>query len=186
MLRSILNNHIIVIQCGIGTLSNELALALKYDKCTVYELSKRISILDGYRNILYKYQPLEDTLTYFYQFDFEDMTDDDYGTASVTIGSDTFSYIGTGEVASDVIAASIYKDMEVRSDLNRILVGNTIYVYSYTSSDATSVSADYVTATNQINSEEILLNLWNCVNLSYLCDVINHANILINSKCTCK
>ena len=56
MLRSVLNNHIIVIQCGIGELSNELSLALKYDKCTIPELTTRISILDGYLCLLYNYQ----------------------------------------------------------------------------------------------------------------------------------
>lgn len=193
MTQSQLNTHIIHMQNLYADLvSDKYVAKLKIGKLCK-EAETTMEIVRRYIKTMYKYQPLEDDVTYAYAFTIEVLTEDTV-TITINIGAATFTYVGSA------VLADILEDLEtdilasVTYDFEVTVIDSILYVYSF-DTDLTFATATTVSSSNEdiatIEKEniqntycEILLDDVNCLTTKQLCGIINHGYDLLES-CQC-
>lgn len=141
-------------------------------------LESKIIAITHAKDIIRCYRPYLAELTYIYSLSIARE-----GSASVTvdldIGADNFTYTGVDN------AEGILLNLQAQLDNNTIfetyLSNNVLYIYSYSDTIDFSTATDFTssltttvgTLTNYEDNPNILLNLWNCLTSTELCQLIN-------------
>jgi hypothetical protein len=182
------NIHINDIQCRFADLAYEQAQALAIGRpCDTRSLY--IRIIGSYLPLLYCYKTFDDTVTYAYNFIFT-KTNDDSITVDLTIGTETFSYSGTGtgfEITNyflqEILANTTY-------EFEGFTHQGALYIYSYDTSltfgtTTTVVESEEITVTTSMeDTYESILDIWNCISEEQVCAIINNAKKL-TGECNC-
>lgn len=182
------NTQINAIQCSFADLSYKQAQALSIGR-TCLERVTAMKIVASYLPLLYCYKTFDATVTYAYNFIFNKV-DDDPITIDITIGSETFTYSGTGrrfEITNyflqQILASTTYA-------FEGFTHQGALYIYSYDTSltfgTTTTVvdSNDITVTTNLEDSYEHILDIWNCITAEQVCAIINNAKKL-TGECNC-
>lgn len=168
MLKSCRDTHIALMQCKFGDLGYQLVQSLKIHSPELPCLKMKAVVIDQYLSMMYCYQALPATLTYFYSF----------GTELLTSTEIT-------DVTTAINSLSIYTVEYDSAD-------NLLYVYSYNAgalhADVLAAIATVTTtstaATDLILTPEVLLNWWNCITYTQFCNIINHGYSMLDSTTT--
>ena len=182
------NIHINDIQCKFADLAYKQSQALSIGR-TCLERGTAMRIVASYLPLLYCYKTFNATVTYAYNFIFT-KNNDDAVTIDITIGTETFSYSGTGQR----FEITNYFLQEILANTTYAFEGFThqgaLYIYSYDTSlgfgTTTTVteSEDITVTTNMEDSYESILDIWNCITAEQVCAIINHAKKL-TGECNC-
>ena len=182
------NLQINAIQCSFADLAYKQAQALSIGR-TCLERVTALRIVSSYLPVLYCYKTFDDTVTYAYNFIFNKI-DDEPVTIDITIGTETFSYSGTGKR----FEITNYFLQEILANTTYAFQGFThqgaLYIYSYDNtlsfSTTTTVvdSNDITVTTNMEDTYEHILDIWNCITQNELCAIINNAKKL-TGECNC-
>lgn len=141
-------------------------------------LEAKIVLFTNVKEILSCYRPYTSELTYLYSLQIIRPTSESV-TVDLTIGSDTFSYTGIETGIS--ILFNLRNQINQSTDLIGYIVGNTLYIYSYstnvnfstpTTFDST-VESTVGILTNLENSPNTLVDLWNCLTSEQICKLVN-------------
>lgn len=205
MYRDCLRSHIINIQCKQGQLGSVLSTQLELGSRKVVCLDRFNAATTYLLRILRCYTPFAQEVTYAYKFVFDrsvagsvsiDMTLKDNVLA-------TYTGTGTGEEIA-IYFQNLIDAGGLTIDYLTERVGNVLYVYSYdaaasfTDTTTTTSSSTSVTVTQTIlqNDLDEILNLWNSLTESEICNLITLATnasmtgatlgkVTGNSGCNC-
>ena len=182
------NIHINDIQCKFADLAYKQAQALSIGR-TCLERVTAMDIVASYLPLLYCYKTFDATVTYAYNFIFQKLNDEPV-TVDITIGTETFTYTGTGRrfeitnyFLNEILANTTY-------NFEGFIHQGALFIYSYDTSLSFSItttvvdSNDITVTTNLEDSYEHILDIWNCITQEQVCGIINNAKKL-TGECNC-
>jgi hypothetical protein len=155
------NTHIALIQCAYKDLAYQFVESAGMGSSELPCLSLKMKIVSKYLSMLYCYKTLTTDFTFAYQFDVSSLEYSDIQLIEYQIA--------TG------LAITYYTSYDTEN--------NYLYVYSYTvGANLTDihnailvVTSTTLPETDVIDNLDFLLDLWNCITYTQLCNIINHA-----------
>lgn len=191
--RDCLNTFIRDIQCKFKDFAHDtsksLAIMRGDSRCKV----RHMSILSEYIESLYYYVPFESDVTYAKKFEIT-RTDDKQITITIQIGARTFSHTGSGDAHDFVVALYNEVNKSTTPNYKAEFKKDTLYIYSTDTSTGSNVATstsitqnsdqdNSISTTDIIDNLGEILNIWNCLKLKELCQIIDHSYDLIEENC---
>lgn len=188
-----LTTHIKYIQCLYKDLAYKYSEKLKIGKiCKDAEWS--LIIVDEYLESFYCYNSFTDDVTYAYSFTIG-RNDEDAVQFDITIGLDTFTYSGSGDLETILNYFSAAALASGNYTFQTDIISDVLYIYSYdtnltfstsTSSSVTQTGDQQNTIADENLSSDYsaIVDNWNCLKNSQICCLIAHSYKLLK-ECNC-
>ena len=165
MEQSCRNTHIAMLQYRYKDLAAKAISMAEIGSSEYPCMMKRMIIVSKYIDMLYCYKGLDAALTYSYRFDVASLEE-----STVHSIKSAIELSGTYLTIYDRTQAYLY-----------VYSYNAVANHSEVLGYIASITSEVLNCSNVINNPEYLLDVWNCITLSELCGIIDHAYILTES-----